>query len=122
MTFLNDFTMFHYFVKRWSWLEQTVLTNVRVQPWYNNESPYGLRGYMNDRVNRIIGYAIIRQIREKPGGCKPPSLVRSAIPACTGEVGITNEDSSDYCRGWVPKTVYNKNTGNCSSADEYTYR
>lgn len=103
-------------------MENTVLTNVRVQPWYNGDSPYKLRGYLNDRVNRIIGYAIVRQIREKPGSCKPATLVRNYIKSCTGELGIYNEDTTDYCQGWVPKTIYNKNSVNCTAADAYTYR
>ena len=54
----------------WGWLEMVVMPNVRVQPWYNGKPPYGLRGYLDDRVNRIIGYAIVRQTREKVGSCK----------------------------------------------------
>ena len=54
----------------WNWLHDTVLPNVRVQNWYNDKPPYGLRGYLDDRVNRIIGYAIIRQTREKVNSCK----------------------------------------------------
>ena len=44
----------------------TLIPNVRVQNWYNNKPPYGLRGYLDDRVNRIIGYAIIRQVISRP--------------------------------------------------------
>ena len=47
----------------WDWVDMTLIPNVRVQNWYNNKPPYGLRGYLDDRVNRIIGYAIIRQVR-----------------------------------------------------------
>ena len=46
----------------WQWLNTTLLPNVRVQNWYNGDPPYGLRGYLDDRVNRIIGYALIRQV------------------------------------------------------------
>ena len=106
----------------WDWIENTVMTNVRVQDWYNGESPYGLRGYLDDRVNRIIGYAIVRQIREKTGYCKPAKIVRAQITQCTGENGIANEDSNDYCRSWIPKTASNKNDESCISANEYTYR
>ena len=51
-------------------MERTLIPNVRVQPWYNKKPPYGLRGYLDDRVNRIIGYAIVRQTREEVGSCK----------------------------------------------------
>ena len=106
----------------WHWLEMTVMKNVRVQQWYNGDSPYGLRGYMNDRVNRLIGYAIVRQIREKPGNCKPAKIVRSAISECTGENGITGEDSKDYCVGWIQRNKLNENDPNCTDAPEYKYR
>ena len=52
------------------WLDHTLKPNVRAQVWYNGRQPYGLRGYMNDRVNRMIGHAIVRQIREEIGTCK----------------------------------------------------
>ena len=54
----------------WNWINDTVIPNVRVQNWYNGKPPYGLRGYLDDRVNRLIGYAIVRQIREESGSCK----------------------------------------------------
>jgi hypothetical protein len=54
----------------WYWVQQTLVPNVRVQPWYNGRQPYFLVGYMNDRVNRLIGYPIIRQVREEIGTCK----------------------------------------------------
>ena len=54
----------------WNWINDTVLPNVRVQNWYNGEPPYGFKGFLDDRVNRIVGYAIIRQTREKAGSCK----------------------------------------------------
>lgn len=54
----------------WNWINDTVLPNVRVQNWYNGRPPYGLRGYLDDRVNRLIGYAIIRQTREKNEPCR----------------------------------------------------
>ena len=63
-----------------------------------------------------------QQIREKPGSCKPAKTVRSAIGYCTGESGISNEETSDYCTGWIPKTKKNMAKPECLNADEYTYR
>ena len=58
-------------VNEWyGWLDLVLIPNVRVQPWYNGKPPYGLRGYLNDRVSRLIGYSIIRQVREEVGSCK----------------------------------------------------
>ena len=58
-------------VNQWyKWLKETVKPNVRVQYWYNGKPPYGLRGYLDDKANRIIGYAIIRQVRQGYGYCR----------------------------------------------------
>ena len=53
---------------------------------YNGDPPYGLRGYLDDRVNRIIGYALVRQIREIPGNCRSPKLMRDYVDSCTGDL------------------------------------
>ena len=28
----------------WTWMDKTLIPNVRVQNWYNDDPPYGLRG------------------------------------------------------------------------------
>ena len=61
---------------------------MRVQNWYNGDPPYGLRGYLDDRVNRIIGYAVVRQVREKVGTCISPKLMRDYVDSCTGDMDI----------------------------------
>jgi hypothetical protein len=49
--------------------------------------------------------------------------VRSAITDCTGETGIANEDTADYCKGWIPKTRHNADSEKCTTdVYEYTYR
>ena len=98
----------------WKWINDTVIQNVRVQPWYNGKPPYGLRGYLDDRVNRIIGWAIIRQTREKMGSCKPAIEVRDTIEECTGEQGKSFEEEGDFCPGWIPAGV---NATNCTQED-----
>ena len=121
----------------WDWFETTLLPQVRVQPWYNGAPPYGLRGFLDDKVNRIIGYAIVRQTRERPNSCKyvfelhnnqikithskhfqnrPARVVRDAIPECTGENGMAFEDHRNWCQGWVPLS-----DENCVEADEFKY-
>ena len=77
----------------WKWMNSTLLPNVRVQPWYNGDPPYGLRGYLDDRVNRIIGYALVRQIREIPGNCRSPILMRDYIDSCTGDLLVGNQQT-----------------------------
>ena len=104
----------------WKWINDTVIQNVRVQNWYNGKPPYGLRGYLDDRVNRIIGYAIIRQTRERQDSCKPAREVRDTIEECTGEQGKSFEETADFCEGWIPE-----GHPNCSKLvekpEEYKY-
>ena len=103
----------------WLWLNKTLIPNVRVQNWYNGDPPYGLRGYLDDRVNRIIGYALVRQVRERPGTCNSPKLMRDYVDSCTGdmELPIYFEDDKYYCMGWKPLI-----SENCTRMPEYEYK
>ena len=49
----------------WYWLKNKLAVEMRANEWYNGEQPYGLAGYINDFNSRMIGYAILRQIRVK---------------------------------------------------------
>ncbi len=84
----------------WYWIDHTLKPNVRVQDWYNGEKPYFLKGYLNDRVSRLIGHAIIRQVRVGLGACKPAAVIRDTVRACTGAHDMGTEDDRDYCVGW----------------------
>ena len=103
----------------WLWVNKTLLPNVRVQNWYNDDPPYGLRGYLDDRVNRIIGYALVRQVREKLGNCRSPILMRDYIDSCTGNLLLNqyDEDYRTYCLGWQPLI-----SENCTRMEEYEFR
>lgn len=46
----------------YDWISKTFIPELMVGPWYNNYQPYGLRGFMNDRVNRLMGYGVLRQV------------------------------------------------------------
>ena len=54
----------------WKYLHQGLLTDLRADVAYNGQPPYQLRGFFNDYANRIMGYAIVRQIRAKKHTCK----------------------------------------------------
>lgn len=53
----------------WSWLLVTFSPGIRVDNWYNGDPPLGLRGYLDDYVSRIMGFAMLRQLRVKPSEC-----------------------------------------------------
>ena len=51
----------------YAWLEDILLPNLRADVWYNGDQPIGQRGFVGDRNGRIMGYAIMRQLRIKKG-------------------------------------------------------
>ena len=91
------------------------MQEIRVQRFYNEDPPYGLRGFLNDYNNRIMGYGIIRQVRNKRFQCKSPKDLLA--DKCTGEHASDREDTRDYCEGWsrrgscnVPEFKYENST------------
>lgn len=55
---------------------------------------------MNDRVNRMMGYGILRQIRVKPNTCKAEVYLKKVIKRCQTFSGIIHEDKMSYRSGW----------------------
>ena len=49
----------------WKYLQTKLAVGLRADQWYNGAQPYGLAGYANDFSSRMIGYAVLRQIRVK---------------------------------------------------------
>ncbi|KAK4314860.1 hypothetical protein Pmani_013883 [Petrolisthes manimaculis] len=84
----------------WTWIHTVILDEVRAQRWYNKEPPYGLRGFLDDRHNRIVGYSIIRQVRSNPDGCFTPGAMRRGNEKCSGRRGEYEEEQRDFCNGW----------------------
>jgi O-acetyl-ADP-ribose deacetylase (regulator of RNase III) len=62
---------------------------------------------MDDRVNRLIGYAVVRQVREERGTCRTAKIIRDYVEFCTGNGGVAVEDTRDFCLGWKPQTEAN---------------
>ncbi|XP_047496061.1 polycystic kidney disease protein 1-like 2 [Penaeus chinensis] len=84
----------------WYWSQNVILKELRAQRWYNDEPPYGLRGFLGDRNNRIMGYAILRQVRSDPTRCKVVKPMDGVVKSCSGSRGILDEDYRDYCAHW----------------------
>ena len=51
----------------WRWLEESFVYKIRVGKWYNGQDVEGVNGFLDDRANRLIGWATIRQLRVKSG-------------------------------------------------------
>ena len=91
----------------WSWAKNTLIPELFVGRWYNRHQPYGLRGFMNDRVNRMMGYPVMRQVRIRPqSNCKVEPGIASHLSSdrvhCRKFSSIIWEDRKNYAPEWVP--------------------
>jgi hypothetical protein len=79
----------------WLWLETSFLENIRAQSWYNGHPPRNLSGYIDDKTNRLIGWATMRQLRVIPTNqsCR-------LSDRCTKDYTFDNEDRTDFQPGW----------------------
>ena len=89
----------------WRYVHNEVMDEIRTQRWYNGMPPYGLRGFLNDKSNRIIGYPILRQIRSARFVCEVTPPMNLFIRECNGEQNILYEDDVNYCAGWVSQNA-----------------
>ena len=64
---IRHFVKVHSIDTAWNWIQSGLVKSLRADRWYNNEPPVGQRGFIRDRVSRIMGYANVRQVRVKPG-------------------------------------------------------
>ncbi|KAA0193578.1 hypothetical protein HAZT_HAZT011909 [Hyalella azteca] len=85
----------------WRYAKSTIMSLTRAQRWYNGKTPYGLRGFLDDRANRMVGYPILRQIRNSRFVCSVPYPMNETIEECTGMRNLLLEDDQDYCASWV---------------------
>ncbi|XP_047740971.1 uncharacterized protein LOC108680604 [Hyalella azteca] len=116
----KDFTQVTNTDKLWAYLHFGFFQFLRADKSYNGASPYQLKGFMNDQVNRIMGYATIRQIRAKKFTCSVPPEMRSITLECSANSGLVNEESTSYCAHWLLPTNDTRDTDDCQ-ADEFRY-
>lgn len=64
----------------WGWLNNTAVPSLRCDDWYNYKRPVGMRGFFDDKVSRIMGYATLRQLRIRKGECR--QFMRLAATFC----------------------------------------
>ncbi len=49
------------------WARSGLVNSLRATNYYNKAPPLLLRGFIGDKVSRIMGFATMRQLRIKPG-------------------------------------------------------
>ncbi|KAG0419460.1 hypothetical protein HPB47_004076 [Ixodes persulcatus] len=84
----------------WKWSREVLVPNLKAGAWYNGAQPFGLRGFLEDKVNRIMGFASLRQVRARPNSCKVEKLMRKLVSGCRGQSSVLNEDKRSYLPGW----------------------
>ena len=81
------------------------MSNIRAQNWYNGEAPRNLSGFINDKSNRLIGWAMMRQLRIKPDLCHVSGSVRQEISKCQADYSLLNEEQRSFEPGWTNQTT-----------------
>ncbi|CAF1645338.1 unnamed protein product, partial [Adineta ricciae] len=81
----------------WYWLENSFIENLRTQQWYNGNIPQYLNGFLNDKSNRLIGWATMRQLRVKSELCDNQRI----ISLCEENYNLFNEDKHSFQPGWI---------------------
>ncbi|CAF4146964.1 unnamed protein product, partial [Adineta steineri] len=121
-----DYTNINTIDEYWYWLENSFVSNIRAQQWYNGDIPQYLNGFLNDKSNRFIGWATIRQLRIKSELC-PDQRV---ISICEGRYNFFNEETKLFQPGWTTNATTEEFSSsvikafNYSTSDEldtYTY-
>ncbi|CAF1667400.1 unnamed protein product, partial [Adineta ricciae] len=88
-----DFTKISTVDDYWNWLEKSFIKNLRAQKWYNDDPPRNLSGFINDKSNRLIGWATMRQLRVKSELCVKRDFIDQL---CSSDYNFVNEDRNSY--------------------------
>jgi hypothetical protein len=90
------------------------VSNIRAQQWYNGEAPRNLSGFINDKSNRFIGWATMRQLRIKSDLCS----VQTIRSTCVYDYNLFNEEKRSFAPGWINETI-EEYSSSISKAFEY---
>eukprot|EP00094_Tigriopus_californicus_P011733 TCALIF_11336-PA protein Name:"Similar to lov-1 Location of vulva defective 1 (Caenorhabditis elegans)" AED:0.02 eAED:0.02 QI:96/0.94/0.83/1/0.71/0.80/36/119/3138 len=99
----------------WDWAHSTIVEELRAQPYYNGQTPFGLRGFIGDKVHRIMGYGILRQVRVVPNSCRVDKRIFNITQECAQASAFIDEDHKDYCNAWAESTALTMNLPSCQN-------
>jgi polycystin 1L2 len=85
----------------WNWARNTLVTNLRATVWYNGKQPYGLAGFLNDKTSRMVGYAVLRQLRVKKDSCSVPNNLKNFTSFCNSDLNFLNQEKQNYGLNWM---------------------
>ena len=88
--------------------------------WIIDDSSF-IIGYIGDHTNRMMGYAVLRQVRVVPNSCRVDHRVHSITQECAHASAFINEDHNDYCNAWEEQTPLTENLPSCQRKEfKYT--
>ncbi|XP_076459182.1 polycystin-1-like [Babylonia areolata] len=102
----------------WYWAKSGMVNGIRAGPYYNDYPPLMLRGYVNDKVSKILGYAVMRQLRVQPNLCEMDERMMAVIRECNIGYDITDQEEGAFDIGWKPRT---ENSTVNDTAEWYSY-
>ncbi|KAF6032999.1 hypothetical protein EB796_008701 [Bugula neritina] len=114
--FFQDYTKIRNVSNFWYWTRETLIPGLRAAPWYNNQPPVNLRGFLDDKTSRIMGYAVIRQLRIPPNTCGVAQQLTGIISKCLNKYSTLEDERRDFGPGWRKKGVDSVNF------EEFIYR
>ncbi|CAF1000565.1 unnamed protein product [Adineta steineri] len=111
-----DYTQINTIDEYWYWLENSFVSNIRAQQWYNGDIPQYLNGFLNDKSSRLIGWATIRQLRVKSELC-PDQRV---ISICEDSYSFSNEETQLFQPGWTTNATTEEFSSSVIKAFNYS--
>eukprot|EP00058_Branchiostoma_floridae_P020618 XP_002606108.1 hypothetical protein BRAFLDRAFT_88018 [Branchiostoma floridae] len=102
----------------WAWAQGPLLDGLRPGPWYNQQPADNMGPLVADKISMLVGYAIIRQLRVREGGCEGPVPLLGVT--CTSEYSWDNEDHGNYKPRWE-HYPYNQSIAIDVGRLEYSY-
>ena len=85
----------------WKWSRTVLAPALRARPWYNGSQPYGLAGFVQDYSSRMIGYALMRQVRVTNQSCAIPKHFSTAFDFCLSDDVFLAEDTGKSSVNWA---------------------
>ncbi|CAF3860190.1 unnamed protein product, partial [Adineta steineri] len=101
----NDYTKISTIDQYWNWLENSFISNIHAQEWYNGDAPQNLNVFINDKSNRLIGRVLMRQLRVKTSLCPTKLSLK-----CNKDYSFFNEEKNSYKPGWINQTTQYSNS------------
>ncbi|XP_070581220.1 polycystin family receptor for egg jelly-like isoform X2 [Ptychodera flava] len=99
----------------WSYTHNYLVPSLSVGNWYNGDPPGDdMKGFLVDRCSRIMGYAVLRQLRIPPGLCEVHKKFDGVVNECNVEYSVMDDVEDNFGVSW---TAFDPN----NTVDEYMY-